>query len=383
MLRRGLLRPARRTSRVPLALAVALCLVALTQAANFAVARQGGGGRRVTSIDALRQFPSYFHLENVLLHGEFAESGRRSLLRGGEGEIRVLLNDEKTLSGLVEVRGVLLDVGRLEPNDPRLSLYDGSREREQWPRPGEELVLSVTAVAQAQRPTTATVRAVALQPWHFEGQRVSLVGQFRGRNLFGDLPSAPGISRHDFVIRSADAAIWVTGLQPRGRGFELSVDARVDTGRWLQVTGTVSQGRGLVTLAASAISPTTAPEAPPPNDEPLTPATPPQPLEVVFSSPNEAEIEVAPTSSVRVQFSRGLNPASLAGNIRASYADALADSPAPEFQQLYDAGNRAIEIKFVRPLDRFRTVTIELLDGIKAFDGAAFTAWSLTFSTGG
>ena len=54
-----------------------------------------------------------------------------------------------------------------------------------------------------------------------------------------------------------------------------------------------------------------------------------------------------------------------------------------EFQHTYDAGTRAIEIKFTQPLDRFRTVRIELLEGIKAFDGAPVKPWTLTYSVGG
>jgi hypothetical protein len=339
--------------------------------------------RRVTAIDALRRYPSYFHLQNVLLHGEFAESGSSIVLRGGEREIQVLMNDEKTLSGLVEVRGTLLDIGRLEPGDPRLGRY-GAREADQWPKPGEELMLSVTGVTGTQLATTASVRALALQHWRFDGLKVTLVGQFRGRNLFGDLPNAPGTSRYDFVLRSADAAVWVTGLRPRGKGFDLSVDARVDTGRWLQVTGTVSRQRGLVAVEATEISTAAAPDAPPPNDEPVTSATPPEPLEVVFSSPTDGETDVPIISTVRVQFSRGLDPASLTGRIRVAYVGPPTGDPATmaEFQHSYDAGTRAVAIKFTRPLERFRTVHVELLEGIKAFDGGPFKPWTLTFSVG-
>ena len=107
------------------------------------------------------------------------------------------------------------------------------------------------------------MRALALQPWRFEGQNVTIVGEFRGRNLFGDQPSAPGKSRYDFVLRSADAAVWVTDLRPRGRGFDLSVEARVDTGRWLQVSGTVSQDRGLVAISGATVATAaTAPQEP-------------------------------------------------------------------------------------------------------------------------
>ena len=346
-----------------------------------------GAMRRLATVAALHQYPGYYHLQNVLLHGEFVESGARVMLRGGERDITVLLNDAKTTAGLVEVRGQLLDVGRLEPADPRVASYNGVREPERWPRPGEELVLVVTGITAAQLATTPSVRGLALQPWRFEGQKVTLVGQFRGRNLFGDLPSAPGKSRYDFVLRSADAAVWVTDLRPRGRGFDLSVDARVDTGRWLQVTGTLSQDRGLVTIAGTAVTTATAPEAPPAEEEAPEPAVPLEPAEVVFSSPNEGEIDVPLTSSARIQFSRGLDPATIAGQIRVSYVGAAPpDAPAAgplEFQHTYDAGTRAIEIKFTQPLDRFRTMRIELLEGLKTFDGAPVKPWTLTYSVGG
>jgi hypothetical protein len=318
------------------------------------------------------------------VHGEFAESGARVMLRADEHEIRVVLNDQKTTTGVVEVRGTLLDVGRLEPDDPRVPAEERAPEADRWPRPGEELILSVASVLEAQLQTTPSIRALSLQPWRFQGQQVTIVGQFRGRNLFGDLPAGPAKSPYDFVLRSADAAVWVTGLRPRGRGFELNVDARVDTARWLQVTGTVSQERGLVTIAGTTVATTTAPAAPPPSDELAAPALPPEPGEVVFSTPTDGEIDVPLATTVRVQFSRGLDPKSIEGQIRAGYfGGAPADVPPVEFQHSYDAANRAIEIKFTRPLDRLRTVRVEFLEGLRTFDGAPVKPWSVTFSLGG
>src|SRR5262249_56195327 len=66
-------------------------------------------------------------------------------------------------------------------------------------------------------------------------------------------------SRYDFVLRAADAAIWVINMRPRmkdanGKELELGLDARIDTGRWLSVRGTVQQGRGLLWLDAEARS---------------------------------------------------------------------------------------------------------------------------------
>ena len=61
-------------------------------------------------------------------------------------------------------------------------------------------------------------------------------GQFRGKNLYGDLPQGPGLSQWDFVLRAADSALWVAGVRPRGKGFNLNPGARVDTGNWLEVS---------------------------------------------------------------------------------------------------------------------------------------------------
>jgi hypothetical protein len=343
--------------------------------------------RRLTTIEALRQFPGYFHLQTVLLRGEFAEDRSRVSLRAGDHEIGVLLNKVSTMTGPVEVRGQLIDVGRLEASDPRLAGYEGAKDSDRWPRPGEELLLSITGVTTSPPSPASSVRALALEPWRFEGQSVSVIGQFRGRNLFGDLPGAPAKSNYDFVLRAADGAVWVTGLRPRGKGFDLSVDARVDTNQWLQVTGVVRRDRGLVLIDAKTLIAAKPPAAASPaEEEPALPQVDLQPVEVVFSSPTEGDIDVPVSEPVRIQFSRGLNPGTLSGHIRIAYLTAprTAEPTSPiETQSSYDAGTRAVQIKFVRPLDRFRTVRVEILDGIKAFDGADVKPWALMFTTGG
>jgi Bacterial Ig-like domain len=345
--------------------------------------------RRLTTIDAVRQFPGYFHLQNLLLRGEFAESDARVMFRAADQEMRVFLaSGVSAASGPVEIRAQMIDVGRLEPGDPRVqpfssSLHIGDGPEPRWPRPGEELVLVVDGVMSAQPATAPTLRALALEPWRFEGQRVTVVGQFRGRNLLGDLPASPAKGRYDFVIRSADGSVWVTGLRPRAKNVELSVDARVDTGRWVQVTGTVARERGLVMIEGMTFAEASAPEVLPPSEEPAAAAVPLLPVQVVFSSPTPDESDVPATTSVRVQFSRGLNPSTLAGQIRVSVIGAEPTSMPPQFQHSYDAANRAVEIKFTQPLEPFRTIRVEFLEGLKGFDGAPFTPWTLTFSIGG
>lgn len=359
----------------------AACLLVL--AATIASAQPAA--RRLTTVDALRQYPGYFHLQPVAVRGELAEAGERVMLRAGEHEMRVILDEEAHLEGPVEVRAQLIDVGRLEPGDPRVP--DGRREDDRWPRPGEELILRATSVTSAQAASSPSVRAVALEPWKFEGQTVTLVGQFRGRNLYGDVPDAPKKSRYDFVLKVADAAIWVTGLRPRGRGFDLNVDARVDTGAWVEVTGAVARERGLVILEAKKIAVAEAPTMTAPIEEPALPPAPP--VEVVFSTPTEGESDVSPATSIRVQFSRSIDPDTLPGRIRIAYLGAEsfergeAQPPSIEMKTSYDPGLRALELTFPQPLERFRTVRVELLEGIKAFDGAPVVPWTLTFSVGG
>jgi hypothetical protein len=351
--------------------------------AHIAVAQTST--RRLTTVAALRQFPGYYHLQNITVRGEFAENGPQVTLRADDQDIRVTLAEGvRTTSAAVEVRGQLIDVGRLEPSDPRVppGAVGGERDADRWPRPGEELVLRVTSVASAQPVVGLNVRALALEPWRYEGQKVTVAGNFRGRNLFGDLPGAPGTGRYDFVIRGAEGAVWVTGQRPRGRGFDLDIDRRVDTDRWLEVTGTVVHERGLVRIEATQLTLTKAPQVTETAEEPEAPPPPPPPLEVVFSSPTEAEIDVSAAAPVRIQFSRGIDPKSVMGAIRVSYIG-VADAAPPAFQTTYDAASRALTLRFAQPLERFRTVRVEVLDTLRAFDGGVAKSWVLTFSVGG
>jgi hypothetical protein len=372
-------------------------LVVSAVAAAAAVAQSGSNpaARRLTTIEALRQFSGYYHLQNVLLRGELTESGVRLVLRSDTDEMRVILNEGvSTADGPVEVRGQLIDVGRLEAGDSRAAReprpgQDPSADVERWPRPGEELFVRLSRVSEADAATPApSVRALALEPWRFQGQKVTVTGNFRGKNLFGDLPGAPGKSRYDFVLRGAEGAIWVTGLRPRGRGFDLDVDRRLDSGRWVQVTGTVVEDRGLVLVEGSAIAIADAPEITQVVEEPDAAAVPLVPAEVVFSSPTEGETGVDPNAPIRIQFSRGLDEASLPGNIRVSYIGGPAvpaGAPAPNatFKLSYDGSTRAVELRLSEPMALLRTVRVEVLEGLKAFDGAPVTPFALTFTVGG
>lgn len=336
--------------------------------------------RRLTTVDALRQYPGFYHLQNVLVRGELATEGTKMFLRADEHEVRVFLDDGvNTPNGVIDARGLFLDVGRLEEGDPRVGSFNDGREAGKWPRPGEELIVRISGTAETQPVAGATVKSIAIEPWRYDGQTVTITGNFRGRNLYGDLPGAPGKSKFDFVLRGTDGALWVTDLRPQGKGFDLDVNRRVDTDRWLEVTGTIVREKGLVSLKATRVSLSKPPQVVA-SDEPSAPPVPLTPIEVVFNSPTDGETDVTGSSPVRIQFSRGLNEGSIAGNIRVSYVGV---EGALDFKTAYDAANRAIAITFPKPLQPFRTVKVEVLDGLKGFDGAPFKPWTVTFSIGG
>jgi hypothetical protein len=95
---------------------------------------------------------------------------------------------------------------------------------------------------------------VVHQPDRFKGKTVTVVGQFRGANLFGDLEAATRQDASDWVIADGGAAIWVTGKAPRGSGWGLSPDSRSDGRWWVAVTGEVQRRGGAVYIRAKSLA---------------------------------------------------------------------------------------------------------------------------------
>ncbi|HEX6162012.1 MAG TPA: Ig-like domain-containing protein [Vicinamibacterales bacterium] len=343
--------------------------------------------RRATTITAIRNYPGFYHQQTVLVVGDVKGSLERATI--GTDEAALTLIAREVREGRTEARGQVLDIGRLAQDDPRLipfNLLDRVRTQYQdrWPKPGEELILILGGTAPppaAADVTSPPLRAVAMEPAKFDGQTVTLVGQFRGRNLFGDLPEAPAQNRFQFVLRSSDAAVWVMGVQPKGRNFNFDPAKRIDTGRWVKVQGTVRSAKGLTWLDGTSIE--LAPE-PQETTEVAIDLPPPPPVEILFTAPAEGEGDVRPTERIRMQLSRDLDPATLKDHVRLTYASTDAAPPAAiAFTANYTRENRALEIKPNEPLDRFRTVKMEILDGVKGTDGGAMAPFTLTFTTGG
>ena len=340
--------------------------------------------RRATTIAAIRAYPGFYHQQIVLVVGEVKGADERATIGTEEGAIKLIAR-EVPREGRLEARGQLLDIGRMAQDDPRLipfNLLDRVRSQyqERWPKPGEELILLLGGTAPPPAASSATnppLRAVAMEPARFDGQKISIVGQFRGRNLFGDLPESPAPNRYEFVLRSSDAAVWVTGLQPRGKTFSFDVNRRLDSGRWVKVEGTVHSAKGMAWLEGTTIDLAAAPEE---TTEVAIDLPPPPPVEILFTAPAEGEADVRPTERIRMQLSRDLDPASLKDNVRLSYAGG--DAAAITFTTSYTKENRALEIKPSEPLQPFRPVKLEMLEGVKGTDGGAMKPFTLTFTTG-
>jgi Big-like domain-containing protein len=351
--------------------------------------------RRATNIGALLAYPSFYHERPVVIVGKVQTQPSGELRVSDEsGSLRLLVKGPAP-DGLDEIRGEFWDLGRMKPDAPRLSAIDLRATfhidpEAPWPKAGEVTAIVATAVSPASPPPAPSIRAIVLNPFRYIDQKVTVTGQYAGRNLLGDLPDAPAKSRYDFVLRSADAAIWVSSIRPKTKDFDLSLDARIDTGRWLQVTGTIQHGRGLQWLEAEAgtLAAARPPTETTEHEEPIrVPAGPPP--EVVFSAPTQDESDVALNTSVRIQFSRDLDPATIKGHVRVGYLDAQTRergefvTPAAEFTSSYNAANRVLELRFTKPLERFRTLRIELLDGIVGTDQQPLKPWTLSFGLGG
>lgn len=347
--------------------------------------------RIATTVEALAAAPVFFHGKQIVVRRSVIEQEGLWRLADTSKPIFVFWKDHPSLAAESEIRGEFWDVGRLERDDARFSGVDFNRVIEagwhgSWPPRDHLFVLLGATAVESPLPSDPTLRAVAIAPERYADRSITVVGRFRGANLYGDLAQPVGKSRWDFVLQSADGALWVTGLRPRGKGFDLDTHARVDTGRWLQVTGTLRRDGALTWIEATSIATATAP-----TETSIDITVPPAPRQiaptVVFTAPISGEVDAERASPVRIQFSRDMEARTFRDRVRVAYTGAApprAPATPPAFTFQYNDGTRSLEIRFNTPLDRFRSVKIDLLEGIaSAVDNQPLVPWSLTFTTGG
>lgn len=342
--------------------------------------------RLATTAEALVANPLFFNGKRIVVRHAVKTDGRVTELDATAKPVFVFWRDKAGGSD-GEIRGDFYDMGRMIEGDSRFSSYDFTPILERashghWPARDQIFVILGATFVDNPEPTAPSIRSIALLPEKFDNRAVTVTGRFRGRNLYGDLPQGVGKSKWDFVLQSADAAIWITGLRPKGKDFDLDPSARVDTGKWLEVKGTVQRDVSAVWIAAESIRLTTAP-----TDQPVEVAAPRIPAEpppsVIFSAPLPDETDVPTARSIRIQFSRDMNGQTFAQRVRVRYGGTAPPPGAPPaFGLTYNDGNRSIEIKFKEPLPPFQVVIVELTAGITAIDGQPLQPWSLKFTTG-
>lgn len=364
-----------------LSLLVVLCAVA---------ALSGQTQSRIATTRALLMKHSlFFHSRTVALADtpRLSDGVWRLAVESGR-TLAVVFRTAPTTDGPVEIRGTFVDVGRFAPDDSRISAYQlgpivtaVSTPGSPWPL-RDTVFAIVNATAQPlDDARTTSIRALAMFPERFDGKPVKLRGRFRGRNLVGDLPTWPRQTQSDFVLQAADGAVWVTGVKPKGKGFDLDPTARRDLGRWLEVSGTMGIVDGLPIVRATAIAQASPEDEGPLEVAPAGPVLPPP--TVNFSVPTDGEDGIAVSTSVQVQFSRDMKADSFEGHVRVTATVNGATVPVPAFTTNYRAGNLAVELKFAAPLPRFATVVVEFLEGIITPDRAALVPTKITFTTGG
>ncbi len=216
------------------------------------------------------------------------------------------------------------------------------------------------------------------EPGRRDGQLVRVSGQFRGRNLYGDLPARSQLDHDDWVIKDELSAVWVTGRKPKGDGFALDASLKRDTGKWLEVVGRVTTRGGVTYVEASAVGLGRAPLVAP-SPEPAATAAPERPVlppEIVFSLPLDGERDVAPDGSFTVQFSRDMDVASFDGRVQFRYAGAPrpGDRGFDGIRFVYDDGRRALTVLPGDRLQPGRTIELLFLEGIRDLQGQPLRA---------
>jgi hypothetical protein len=362
--------------------AVLLAAIALI---SSPIAQGQSMSRMATTLAAIERYPLFYHDKIITIAGttiEAAGGTLAALSMTTPKQFVIVPQSGRVPIRELELRGRLFDIGRFASDDSRLPQLDLPRvvttvAGDRWPARGQLFILHGASWSDRSADATATMRNLALTPQRFQGQTVTVRGRFRGRNLLGDMPAWPRRSQWDFVLQTADAAVWVVGKRPRGDGFDLTTTTRAQTGRWIEVTGRFEVVDDLPVIVADQLRAAEAvddaePAEPPP--APLPPAT------VIFSAPTQDEASIARDVVVRLQFSRPILPATLEPNIRVRYGEGVS-AEMPKWTVTYRPGPIAAEIRFATPLAAGAAVVVEVTEGVQSTDRVAISPMTLRFTT--
>ena len=230
--------------------------------------------------------------------------------------------------------------------------------------------ISSTVLEETSRAAQTLTTVLASTPVPMD-QPVEVVGQFRGSNLFADLPSATRLRAgvNDWVIREGAASIWVIGTKPEGNGWSLDPWSRRDTSTWLRVAGRLEEMAGVYYLRASAVEP-----APQPTSQTAASADAlgwePVPPEVQFTLPLDFE-EAQPDSQFVIQFTKPMDQRTFERNVMLRYVGDNVRN-ASGFTTVgfyYSEEQRSLHIDPGIALQTGRTLEVFLRPGISDLNG--------------
>lgn len=328
------------------------------------------------AVDDLVQESVSYTNRAVHTHGRlelsFETTQRTYLLRGLLYQIRILPVREvaseweqeslKMMGRDVEITGVFLEIGQSQtgaqvPYGVQFWSFTGPPEKE--------------PTGDIKAPEVSLEKLVGT-PGKRDGQMIRVVGKFRGKNLYGDLPVSTQRTSADWVIKDDLYAVWITGRKPKGAGWELDSSLKRDTGKWIEVIGKPETIRGVTYIKAVRIQITTPPSAradvkppPPPPEKPKKPPV------VVFALPLDGDIEVAQDSRFVVQFSKDMDENTFDGHVVLRYTGPVlpGDRAFVGMRLTYDRGRRALTVDPGDTLRPRRQIELILLPGISDIDG--------------
>jgi hypothetical protein len=294
---------------------------------------------------------------------ELGEAGSRVTIV----PIRRGMNEDQLMNlggQMVEVTGLFNSTAGQSGGSGNVQGSAGVIQFWSWAGPPEKVNKDKAAVVSLEQLVTRGGK--------MDGQLVRVVGKFRGRNLFADLPSRSMRTVSDWVIKDSLFAVWVTNRKPKGDGFELDPSIRRDSNRWVEVIGRPATRNGVVIIDAALVSLTQPPTpqadaapAPPPPERPKIPPV------IVFSLPLDGESDFDFSGRIMVQFNNDMDEDSFKGRVGLRY-EGPAQPGDPGFESMrvsYNAGSKALVVDPGAPILKGRVLDLVLLTGIVDIDG--------------
>jgi hypothetical protein len=384
-----------------------VCLVA-----GLAFAQYQGQDPQKVSVDALTSMGGRYSESPVIVQGDLrygdAEDTNFNIfeLRGDNAlsvvrvaTARQSFDDLRFMAGQrVEITGIFFDLDSvLQPEQhPVLRYFPGAVRRDAMgmnkqyfiAATGAEVIEEIESEFDAVKPedlpeapepdidasslSSVDLRDLVKDPSRYLGKQITVLGKFRGSNLYGDLSIREKRTPRDFIIKVGEAAIWVTGRRPAGKGFRLDPSKRRDTGEWLHVIGEPWESGGTVYLKAAKIE-----LAEDPGDPDLEPvkvraaekeAGPPP--EVTFTLPIGGDRSIPLDSQFQVQFSKDMKGESFHRNVDLLYADDDGiGNPFPSLEVTYDGPSRTLTVKPNQTLAPEKEIRLILYDSIEDLEG--------------